>query len=272
MRLGPKTRRGAALFASCLVFSGLTAATSLGDDPPPARGPFARLFRLGASGDTQARPASASRPNPNAAPENAPPIVYATPPSPSIPPSTPEPSTTGPAPKISAMPRVSRPATEADPIVTRIAVGRSDGGAQFGMFLEVFADGTVIDGEGVHHLGPDAMKPLLEALRQGDLYRLKGHCGNPSTDFILQTHVVVYERALGKLRATSFSYSGNPHGCDASVHKLHAALETIQTKLSGAAPVASAPSPTPASTTASGPALNAPVSGTPVLGLTAPNP
>ena len=258
------------MLASCLAFSGLTAATSLGDDPPPARGPFARLFRLGGNGDTQARPASATRPNSAAA--NNPPIVYATPPSPSIPPSTPEPGTTGPAPKISAMPRVSRPATEADPIVTRIAVGRSDGGAQFGMFLEVFADGTVIDGEGVHHIGPDAMKPLQEALRQGDLYRLKGHCGNPSTDFILQTHVVVYERALGKLRATSFSYSGNPHGCDASVHKLHAALEAIQTKLSGTTPVASSPITTSPPTTAASPALTAPASGTPVLGLSAPNP
>jgi hypothetical protein len=130
------------------------------------------------------------------------------------------------------------------------------------MFLQVFADGTVIDGEGIHHLGSDAIKPLVDALRQGDVYRVRGHCGNPSTDFIVTTHVVVYERSLGKLRATSFSYSGNPHGCDASVHKLHAALETIQTKLSTPTPVASTtPRPRPA-----------PNSGTPVLGLTAPNP
>ncbi len=265
MRPGAKIRRGVALLASSLVFGGLSAATSLGDDPPPARGPIARLFRFGSNTDTQARPASASRPN--AAPTTAPPVVYATPPSPSLPPSTPEPTTTGAGPRITAQPRVSRPATEADPIVTRVAIGKSDNGGQFAMFLQVFADGTVIDGEGIHHLSPEAMKPLMEALRQGDLYRLKGHCGNPSTDFIVSTHVVVYERSLGKLRATSFSYSGNPHGCDASVHKLHAALESIQTKLSPSTPVATAPT-----SAASGPALAAPSGGTPVLGLSAPNP
>jgi hypothetical protein len=170
---------------------------------------------------------------------------------------------------------VSRPVTEADPIVTKVSIGRSDSGGQFAMFLQVFADGTVLDGEGVHHLGPDAMRPLLDALRQGDLYRLKGHCGNPSTDFIVATHVVIYERALGKLRATSFSYSGNPHGCDASVHKLHAALEAIQTKLSPSTPVATAPAstaPTTDAAPAGGPALAAPSGGTPVLGLSAPNP
>ena len=126
---------------------------------------------------------------------------------------------------------------------------------------QVFADGTVIDGEGVHHVSTDALKPLVDALRQGDLYRLKGHCGNPSTDFIVTTHVVVYERSLGKLRATSFSYSGNPHGCDASVHKLHAALESIQTKLSTPAPTSTT---TPAAATP-------PTVGAPVLSLTAPS-
>ncbi len=189
-------------------------------------------------------------------------MIYATPPSPSTPASTPpESPSNSTAPRITAQPRFSRPATDADPLVTRVSVGKSDGGGQFGMFLEVFADGTVIDGEGIRHISTDALKPLLDALRQGDLYRLKGHCGNPSTDFIVTTHVVVYERSLGKLRATSFSYSGNPHGCDASVHKLHAALEAIQTKLSSPAPAATS---TPAAATS-------PSTGTPVLNLTAPN-
>jgi hypothetical protein len=165
---------------------------------------------------------------------------------------------------------VSRPPTEADPIVTRIALGRSDNGGQFGIFLQIFADGTVIDLEGVHHIGGDLMKPLVEALRQGDIYRLKGHCGAPSTDFVELAHIVVYERSYGKLRATSFSYSGNPHGCDASVHKLHAALDAIQTRLSTQA---SSPSAAPAPPS-SGPAPSsrpAPVQGTPVLGLTPPS-
>ncbi len=269
MRTGPNLRRGASVLASCAVFVGFAAASSRADDPPPARGPLARLFRFGATGDTAARPASTTRPTPNPSPSpaNAPEVIYPAPPSYSTPPSTPNHPTDGPAPRITAQPRVSRPATEADPILTRVAIGKSDNGGQFAMFLQVFADGTVIDGEGVHHLSPDAMKPLLEALRQGDLYRIKGHCGNPSTDYILQTHVVVYERALGKLRASSFSYSGNPHGCDASVHKLHAALEAIQLKLSPSTPVASTPVAND-----HGPALTAPSGGTPVLGLTAPNP
>lgn len=270
MRPGPNTRRGAALLASCLILTGLRAPASLGDDPPPARGPLGRLFRFGSNTDTQARPASTTRPGP--ATSAAPAVTYATPPSASLPPSTPDASSNGPGPKITAQPRVSRPATEADPVVTRVAIGRSDTGSQFAMFLQVFADGTVIDGEGIHHLGPDAMKPLLDALRQGDLYRLKGHCGQPSTDFIVATHVVVYERALGKLRASSFSYSGNPHGCDASVHKLHAALESIQTKLNPATSASGATANTSVPpTTSDGPALTAPSGGTPVLGLTAPN-
>jgi hypothetical protein len=263
MRPGPNLRRGAGVLASCALLVGSATLTTRADDPPPARGPFARLFRLGSTTDSSTRPASTA----------APAVIYPTPPSSSAPVSTPSPSNEGPAPRISAQPRVSRPATEADPIVTRVAIGKSDNGGQFAMFLQVFADGTVIDGEGVHHLAPDAMRPLMDALRQGDLYRLKGHCGNPSTDFILQTHVVVYERSLGKLRATSFSYSGNPHGCDASVHKLHAALEAIQLKLSSSTPVASALAPNmPTAPSVSGPALTAPSGGTPVLNLSAPNP
>jgi hypothetical protein len=237
------------VIATGFLLIGLGATTGLGDDPP-AGGRLARFFRFGGTADSSAKPAS----NATAGPE----VIYAKPPAPSSPPSTPESTSTGPAPKITAQPRVSRPATEADPLVTKISVGKSDGGGQFGMFLQVFADGTVIDGEGIHRLAPDAMKPLHEALRQGDLYRVRGHCGNPSTDFIVTTHVVVYDRAMGRLRATSFSYSGNPHGCDASVHKLHAALEAIQTKLSTPAP------------TVTTPATPAPAGGTPVLELAAP--
>jgi hypothetical protein len=241
--------------ASGFVLLGLATTPGLGDDPPPG-GRLARLFRFGPSADSSAKPASASSNAP------APGVIYATPPSPSTPASTPaEPASPANTPRITALPRTSRPATDADPLVTRISVGKSDGGGQFGMFLEVFADGTVIDGEGIRHISTDALKPLVDALRQGDLYRVKGHCGNPSTDFIVTTHVVVYERSLGKLRATSFSYSGNPHGCDASVHKLHAAIESIQTKLS---------TPAPASTSTPAAATH-PSTGTPVLSLTAPS-
>jgi len=112
------------------------------------------------------------------------------------------------------------------------------------------------------------MKPLLDAIHQGDLFRLKGHCGAPSTESIESAHVVVFERSYGKLRATSFSYSGNPQGCDPSVRKLHAALEAIQLKLSSPAsatvPASVATSPTQQPTPYQ--------TGGPVLSLTPANP
>jgi hypothetical protein len=132
--------------------------------------------------------------------------------------------------------------TEADPLVTRVALIRSNDGNQFGVFLQVFADGTVIDGEGVHRVGRDVLKPVLDTLQETDLYRLKGHCGAPATDFTEYVHLVVYERNFGKLRANALSYSGNPQGCDPSVHRLHAALDALQTKITRAAsPAPAAP-------------------------------
>jgi hypothetical protein len=138
-------------------------------------------------------------------------------------------------------------------------VGRSNDGGQFGMFLQVFADGTVLDSEGVHRLRPFELKPIVELVQSGDLSRLRGHCGVPSTDFIEYVHVVVFERRLGRLTAHSFSYSGNTQGCDHAIHQLHTTLENLQIKLSrqpavnnaGAGdPSAPAPlGPTPGSTT-----------------------
>jgi hypothetical protein len=114
-----------------------------------------------------------------------------------------------------------------------VAIGRSDDGKQFGMCLQVYADGTVLDGEGVHRVGADLMRPLLQAIQAVDASRVRGHCGSPPTDFIEQVHVVVYERAYGKLRANALSYSGNPQGCDAAIRQLHGAIEAIQTKVAG---------------------------------------
>ncbi len=122
--------------------------------------------------------------------------------------------------------------TNADPLLTRLALGRSDDGSQFGMFLQIFADGTVIDSEGVHHLRQADLKPILDLLQSGDLTRTRGHCGAPATDFIDYVNIVVYERRLGRLWAHTLSYSGNPQGCDHAVRHLHTTLETLQTKLS----------------------------------------
>ncbi len=148
-------------------------------------------------------------------------------------PETPPPATgTGPAPRLTPRPRVSPAVTTADPVLTRLALGRSNDGSTFGMFLQVFADGTVIDSEGVHRLRPSELKPITEVVQSGEIYRLRGHCGAPSTDFIDYVHIIVYERRFGRLSAHSFSYSGNPQGCDHIIRHLHTALENLQAKLS----------------------------------------
>ena len=89
--------------------------------------------------------------------------------------------------------------TNADPLLTRLALGRSNDGSQFGMFLQIFTDGTVIDSEGVHHLRAADLKPIMDLVQSGDLTRTRGHCGAPATDFIEYVNVVVYERRLGRL-------------------------------------------------------------------------
>jgi hypothetical protein len=270
MRFGACSYRGAGLVGSCLLLIGLGASVGFGDEPQPQPGSrLARLFRIGSSNSSSASNASGHTHNHDVdsdTPVNGPVVVSPTVAAPTTPASTPSLPSGGPAPRISPQPRVSRPPTEADPIVTRIALGRSDNGGQFGIFLQIFADGTVIDLEGVHHIGGDLMRPLVDSLRQGDIYRIKGHCGAPSTDFVEVAHVVVYERSYGKLRATSFSYSGNPQGCDASVRKLHAALDSIQTRLSTPA----APSTAPAQPSGPAPSRPAQGPGTPVLSLTPP--
>ena len=158
----------------------------------------------------------------------------------------------GPSQRLAPRPRVSPAVTNADPVLTRFALGRSNDGSQFGMFLQIFADGTVIDSEGVHRVRAADLRPIVETVQSGELYRIRGHCGAPSTDFIEYVHVVIYERRLGRLNAHSFSYSGNPQGCDHAVRHLHTVVETLQAKISrqagmtnagGAIGAASAPTP-----------------------------
>ncbi len=147
-------------------------------------------------------------------------------------PQTPPVAAGGPENRIAPRPRSSAPVTTADPILSRIAVGRSSDGGQFGMALQVFADGTIIDSEGVHRLRPADLRSIFETIQSGELYRLRGHCGAPATDFLEYVQIIVYERRMGRLTAHTFSYSGNPQGCDPSLRKLHEALETLQLKLS----------------------------------------
>lgn len=234
------------LLASVVVATELGTARGLGDEPSR----LGRFFRFG----NNAPPAAARDEAPPSAfpgPAASPPLL----PPPSTPPA---PGESGP--RLIPQPRVSRAVTESDPILTRIAIGRSDNGTRFGMFLQVYADGTVLDGEGVHHLGRETLKPLVEAIQSGDVFRLRGHCGGPPADFVEQVQIVVYERSLGRLRANSFSYSGNPQGCDHAIRHIQAAVDAIQNKISGVPAAAPAPNATvPASPAPSAtPPANAP--------------
>ncbi|WP_165252695.1 hypothetical protein [Paludisphaera soli] len=170
-------------------------------------------------------------------------------------PSTPAVAESGPAaPPITPRSRVSNAATDADPLLTRMALGRSNDGGQFGMFLQIYADGTVIDSEGVHRLAPADLRPIAELVSSGELGRNRGHCGTPSSDYIEEVHVVVFERRLGRLTAQPFSYSGNPQGCDPSVRQLHTLIEGLQAKLSGQPVAASTPASVVEDAAAAGPA------------------
>jgi hypothetical protein len=290
MRPGEKSFLGVSLVASALLLVAMGPGRSWGDEPSPSTSRLGRLFRFGggaSSGSSATSPAASatpSNPTPTGTSTDAAgdPSQSASALSPgfSSPTATNILTTTGsPAnpPRIVPRPRVSRPVTESDPIVTRITLNRSDEGNSFGMFLQVFADGTVIDSEGVHHVGRDALKPIIEALEAGEIYRQKGHCGAPATDFVESVHIVVFERVLGRLRANSFSYSGNPQGCDNSVRHLHATLDNLQSKLFRTAPTTTPAPPAigdggPAfAPPAIGPALPAPSVGQTVIPLTAPN-
>ncbi len=229
MRPGMRTISGAILIAPTILLTTWGGGRSLGDEP----GRRGRLFRFG--GGTSSAPPLSTTPRSEPAADPArfgAPLLFDA-----------GATSASPAPRIAPRPRVSRAATESDPLVTRVSLGRSDDGTQFGMFLQVFADGTVLDSEGTHHVDNQALKPLIDAIQSSDLTRLKGHCGAPATDFIEQVHLVVYERNLGRLRATSFSYSGNPQGCDHDVRHLHATLEALQAKISRNGPTATTSQP-----------------------------
>lgn len=133
--------------------------------------------------------------------------------------------------RITARPKYVGPVTEADPVLTRVGIARADGGNSFALFLQVYADGTVIDTEGVHRLPLSEIKSILSVIRGHDFSRIRGHCGQPSADFIENVQMVVYDRAMGRLRAHAFSYAGDPNGCDASVAHLHKAVDELIMKM-----------------------------------------
>jgi len=216
---------------------------------------FSRLFRGGspAVNPYNARPRTdpppglgRTSPSPASQPAQAPA-------NPADLPATPPVADPGPTGRITPRPRGSTAVTNADPILTRIAVGRSSDGTQFGMLMQIHADGTVIDSEGVHRLRPADLRHLGEVLSSGELARLHGHCASPSADYLEYVQITVYERRMGRLAAHTFSYAGNPQGCDPALKHLHQALEELQLKLSRVQAPTPAAATQPASHGPSGP-------------------
>lgn len=267
MRWGTKPLAGAAALLTVVVLAGTSPLR--GDEP----GLLGRLFRMGGGGRSSAEPTrDPDLHTPGPAPREA-----LTP----MPGGSgevvressgvvPMPAPAGPAgagPRIVPHDRVSRPVTDADPLVTRVSLGRSNDGHQFGMFLQVYADGTVIDSEGVHPMGREAVRGLVAALEATDFARVR-HCGGPPTDFVESVQMVVFDRSFGRLRATSFSFSGNVQGCDPAVRRLQAALDALQNRVStpagsiAAPPGQPAPGVTPVPAAAPG-VMPMPVAGSP---------
>ncbi len=232
MHPGLRTLLGTSLLVLTLLAMGLFDTDSRGDEPSR----LGRLFRLGTGGASSPAPPPRSPIDPS-------PATPALLPPPTSAPATPTETASESSARLVPQPRVSRAVTESDPILTRVSIGRSDNGSRFGMFLQVYADGTVLDGEGIHQVSRETLKPLIEAIQASDAFRLRGHCGGAPTDFIEQVHLVVYERNLGRLRSNAFSYSGNPQGCDHAIKHLQTAVEAIQAKISGVPSVASPTTP-----------------------------
>src|SRR5262245_22708622 len=218
MRGGWSRRRGRVrvLLGWGLVLGVLESGSARADDTSL----LGRLFRFGGESSSN-RPPAGGRPaplpygrapraggglEPSATPLPADPGALPT--FGGLPETPPLPEPAGPAQRLTPRPRVSPAITSADPVLTRFALGRSTDGSPFGMFLQVFADGTVVDSDGVHRLRLAEVKPLLDTIQSGELDRLRGHCGAPSTDFVESMQIVTYQRRFGRLTANSFSYSG----------------------------------------------------------------
>ncbi len=165
--------------------------------------------------------------------------------------------------RVNARPRHNGPVTEADPILTRVGLGRSDSGSSFALFIQIYADGTVIDSEGVHRLPVSQIKQILAVIRGHDFSKVHGHCGQPSADFIENVQMVVYDRSMGRLRAHAFSYAGNPEGCDSSVGHLHKALDDLVMQISTGRPTETAATTISSPSTQPGTATTSPLGNSP---------
>jgi hypothetical protein len=239
------------LSAVATLAIGIGTRTGRGDEP---RG-LGRLFRLGGSSSStrgSVVPKSAD------SPAAVPPAVVAPSSFPGSTAATPTLTDTGGTQRIRPQPRVTRAVTDSDPLLTQVSLVRDSSGKRFGMFLQIYADGTVIDNDGVHRVGGDVLRPIVQAIQSGDLHRARPFCGGPSADFLEQVQLIVYERSLGRLRAMRLGYSGNPQGCDEAIQKLHKAVEALTARVSPAPTPPASPS-LPADNSPPTPPADAPV-------------
>lgn len=208
--------RPAPLALACLVGLALAVVASsplMGQES----GLIGRIFRKPESTPTRKKvePASGRSRRAETEADIAPPVADESAPIPSLPPGA----------------RVGAPAN-GDPLVSRFCIGRAADGQTFGMFLHVFADGTVMDSAGLHHSDPAQLDRLRDVLKDTPVDSLEGHCDGTAGDYLEVVYVILYQRAGGKIRARTLSYAGNTQGCDPALQKLQATLEGFQAHLS----------------------------------------
>lgn len=126
------------------------------------------------------------------------------------------------------------PPANADPLVSRFAVGRATDGSTFGVFLHLYADGTVMDSSGLHHSDPGQLEILRGVLEDLPLDELDHHYPGAAAGDLEVIQMIVYQRSKGRIRAVSFSYSGDPGDAPPAIRRLHSALESFQMHLAGA--------------------------------------
>lgn len=226
--------RRAAPAAILGTFALLVATTALADGPPSL---FGRLFRRGAS--TSAAPrrvAPANARDPRSAELLRPPADFDRPTPPGGQPAAVPPASLVPAP------------ANGDPLVTRLAVGRATDGSTFGLFLQVYADGTVMDSAGLHHADPARLGAVRDALAALPLDGLDHHYPGPAAGDLEVIQLIVYRRSKGKIQAVPVSYSGEPSGAPEEVRRLNEALEDFEIHLAGGPVDAPTTAPAPRST------------------------
>jgi hypothetical protein len=128
------------------------------------------------------------------------------------------------------------PPANADPLLSRFAIGRASDGQTFGLFMHIFADGTVMDSNGLHHSDPAAFERLKDTLRETPLEQLERHTEGTASDYLEVVYLVAYQRAGTKLRAVPLSHAGNTSTAPPSLQRLHAALEAFQAHISSPVP------------------------------------